>query len=271
MADIRLILDPPASGRRNMAVDEVLLESAINDGIATIRVYAWAEPTVSLGYFQRAEEIAADPQFAGLAAVRRLSGGGAILHHHEITYSLAVPAAHSLTGEPSRLYRLAHDAIIQGVAKKAAVAPSDGRRLNGGEWALRMRGDDRSSIDHRPSSIVPFLCFGRGDPNDIVLGPHKIVGSAQRRRRGAVLQHGSLLLRRSPHAEEYPGLCDLTGKELSHDRLAEQLGRRIAEVLGGEWIHATLSAEERERAEWLANEKYATLDWKRDRESLPAT
>lgn len=347
-----------------MAADEALLESAINDGLATVRVYAWSEPTVSLGYFQRADEIAADPQLAGLAAVRRLSGGGAILHHHEITYSLAIPATHpllcsdrtgnpkrkrgmeyatlqrtladapgddelggigadagaslgegqtgvpltSLTSDPSpamdrrpmwdasraqegsevgaplpnpsRLYRLAHKVIIHVVAECAGGAPSDHppggarRRLNGAAPALRMRGDsalfDRpfsvlhphpTSLDSRPPSANPFLCFGRGDPNDIVLGPHKIVGSAQRRRRGAVLQHGSLLLRRSPHAAEHPGLYDLTGLDLQPERLAEQVGRRLAESLAESWMQGELTDSERKLAEALSREKYARLTW----------
>jgi lipoate-protein ligase A len=328
----RLIFDPPASGRRNMAVDEVLLQSAVNDGIATVRVYAWDEPTVSLGYFQRAGEIAADPKLAGLAAVRRLSGGGAILHHHEITYSLAIPATHpalflplpreprrsstsmiagdgrdegqngsqptSLTPDPSpamdrqyvrnasrageggdagapvpnpsQLYRLAHHAILAALAEFSVDAPRIERRLNGDASALRLRGDvtilnpQSSILNPRSTHPDPFLCFGRGDPNDIVLGSHKIVGSAQRRRRGAVLQHGSVLLRRSRHAEEYPGVLDLTGWDLSLDRLSEQIGRGIAESLGGQWIEGQLSTVEEYLAERLAREKYALLTWGRE-------
>ena len=323
MDSSRLIIDGMHSGPHNMAVDETLLESAIERGIATVRIYAWSEPTVSLGYFQRAEEAHADPQFAGLATVRRLSGGGAILHHHEITYSIALPASHPalflplprephesqftaiagegrgegqhgalptsltpnpspamdpqqvrdavLAGEggdgaaplphPSRLYRLAHEAVIQVLAESIDAAPPAGRRLNGTAAILRLRGDHDidppSSILHpRNAAPDPFLCFGRGDPHDIVLGPHKIVGSAQRRRRGAVLQHGSILLQQSPHAPEFPGIHELCGVELPAAALAEACGRRIALQLGGDWRKSELSPAEHERVAELIATRY---------------
>jgi lipoate-protein ligase A len=168
---------------------------------------------------------------------------------------------------PSRLYRLAHDAILSVLAECFVDAPLVERRLNGGGAALRLRGevaplDPPSSIfDPRTASPDPFLCFGRGDPNDVVLGAHKIMGSAQRRRRGAVLQHGSLLLRASSYAVEYPGLCDLAGLDARPDRLAEQVGSRIAATLGDEWVSGALTAGEEELAARLSHEKYSHLTW----------
>ena len=322
MADLRLILDPPAGGPHNMAVDEALLEAAIDRGMATVRMYAWSEPTVSLGYFQRADETHLDPRLNGLPVVRRLSGGGAILHHHEITYSIALPSTHpalfrplpgasrgpesgaaagnrrgeqnadtvlSLTPDPSpamnpqevgdvlragegsdggalfpnpsRLYRLAHEAIIQVLKEFIDGAPPAGRRPNRGRMSVRMRGDvadsdPRSSILHPRSSPAPFLCFGRGDPHDVLLGPHKIVGSAQRRRRGAVLQHGSILLRQSPHAPEFPGVHELAEAELPSLRMSEACGPRIAMQLAQDWQDAGLSAAELHRAAELAATRY---------------
>lgn len=261
MASSRLLIDSQHSGVRNMAVDEVLLESAIERQVAAIRVYSWSEPTVSLGHFQRADEAKSDPRLDGLATVRRLSGGGAILHHHEVTYSLAIPAAHALAANPSRLYRLAHAAIIDVLKESIAAASPAGRERNGTE--LGMRGDIRPSIDHRPSTIDPFLCFGRGDPNDIVLAGHKIVGSAQRRRRGAVLQHGSILLERSPHAPEFPGVRELAGVILPAKPLAQACGRRLADELCGSCDDAGLTTEELQRAETLAADKYAAINWMR--------
>ncbi|MCC7425164.1 MAG: hypothetical protein IT428_33255, partial [Planctomycetaceae bacterium] len=86
----------PRSGAWNMAIDEALLETAVDAEQCTLRFYRWSEPTVSLGYFQKPEEAAADPLLAGLPIVPRLSGGGAILHHHEWTYSIALPPGHPL-------------------------------------------------------------------------------------------------------------------------------------------------------------------------------
>src|SRR5882724_9809402 len=91
MEHLRLIIDPPAHGAWNMAVDEALLESAAVDGIATLRLYQWSEPTLSLGYFQPAADRQTHPASRECPLVRRASGGGAILHDRELTYSLAIP------------------------------------------------------------------------------------------------------------------------------------------------------------------------------------
>src|SRR5690242_1143259 len=90
MKEIRLILDPPAPGSWNMAVDEALLETAADAGIATLRFYQWNEPTLSLGYFQAAAERNQHSMSSGCPLVRRASGGGAILHDRELTYSIAM-------------------------------------------------------------------------------------------------------------------------------------------------------------------------------------
>jgi lipoate-protein ligase A len=187
-----------------MAIDEALLEAALDRGDLTVRWYRWETATVSLGYFQDAASAAASPAIAGLPVVRRLSGGGAILHHHEWTYSCAVPSAHPFAVVPARLYEVVHEQII--ACLKEAGLPGGFR----GERLAEREGT--------------FLCFGRGDPRDIVVGKDKIVGSAQRRRRGAVLQHGSVLLRRSEYAGQFAGILDLFPCE----SLARELPSRFA-------------------------------------------
>ena len=247
MSLARLFIESePLPGARNMAVDETLLESALERDISSVRIYEWSAPTVSLGYFQDAGEYERDSQWSGLAAVRRLSGGGAILHDREITYSVALPPSHVISSQPSRLYGLVHNAVLEVLAEHCITAC--------------MRGAAQS-IDHRPSTIEPFLCFGRGDPNDIVLGAHKIVGSAQRRRRGAILQHGSILLERSPHAAEFSGIAELTGIALDRFQLGEQVGVAIANVVGGRAERSGLDDLEQRRASELARDRYSTLRW----------
>src|ERR1700690_2091076 len=91
-----LIVDPPGEGAWNMALDEALLEAAQNEGIATLRFYSWREATLSLGYFQGAADRRLHQASADCASVRRASGGGAILHDCELTYSIALPCGHLL-------------------------------------------------------------------------------------------------------------------------------------------------------------------------------
>src|SRR5688500_9559950 len=91
MSALRVITDPPASGAWNMAVDEALLESAATGSVATLRFYEWHEPTLSLGYFQPAADREQHAASRACPLVRRASGGGAIVHDRELTYSLAWP------------------------------------------------------------------------------------------------------------------------------------------------------------------------------------
>jgi lipoate-protein ligase A len=155
-----------ADGPANMAWDEALLDAAANGGEAAyLRCYGWTVPTLSLGYFQRLAEIRADPRWQTVPIVRRLTGGGAIWHHHEVTYALAVPASHEQTRLNTALYRAVHEAIAAVLAEEGVTA----RRRGDGtpaSWARRNR---------------PALCFTDRDAEDIVIHGYKLVGSAQRR------------------------------------------------------------------------------------------
>ena len=91
MNTARLIIDPPAAGSWNMAVDEALLRSAGESRQLTLRVYQWEQPTLSLGYFQAHERPAEHAASQPCPVVRRATGGGAIVHDREITYSLTAP------------------------------------------------------------------------------------------------------------------------------------------------------------------------------------
>jgi len=221
----------------NMAIDEVLLESAIRAGMATLRIYRWNEPTVSLGYFQPHDDRIIGQRFEGLPVVRRLSGGGAILHHHETTYSVVYPPGHDFGDNPSRLYDAVHAGVVQ--------------FLNSMEIPAQLRG--------APLADQPFLCFGRGDARDVVIGASKVMGSAQRRRSGAVLQHGALLLRRSSWAEEFAGLSDLTSlSQETIENMPALLGAAISDSLPELTIATTLESCEEQRAIALAVTQYAT-------------
>src|SRR4051794_9804512 len=106
----QLIIDPPCDGAWNMALDEALLLSAERDGIGALRFYTWREPTLSLGYFQPHADRAAHAASKNCTLVRRASGGGAILHDRELTYSIALPRFHHFAHSAEKLYFAAHEA-----------------------------------------------------------------------------------------------------------------------------------------------------------------
>src|SRR5262245_691955 len=226
---VRVIVDlHPGSGAWNMAVDEALLESAVAGGACATRWYRWSQPTLSTGYFQRPEEALRDKRFAGLPVVRRLTGGGAIIHHHELTYSCTLPARHPLARNVRDLYAAVHEAVI--------------RVLSGFRFEASLRGF--AEADRRGA----FLCFGRGDDFDVVMDGCKVLGSAQRRRKGAVLQHGSLLLRRSERAGDFPGVFDCAGHSVPEGELVEQLSCAVGAVLSPQAARGSLSEAEERRA-----------------------
>ncbi len=186
MNSARLLIDPALTGPENMARDEALLRACLGPEVKpVVRLYAWSPPTISLGYFQAFSEYENLLSPAGeLPVVRRTTGGGAILHDLEVTYSIVLPTRHPLVcGRPVDLYRRVHRAIIRAVGH--------GARLVGEADA------ERGLSSHRG----PFFCFDRRHALDVCVDDTddpsrvaKIAGSAQRRTQTAILQHGSIML-----------------------------------------------------------------------------
>ena len=219
--------DAAADGPTNMAADELLAEEAERRGGLVIRLYSWAEPTVSLGAFQRLAEAETSDAISGLPIVRRPSGGGAILHGTDLTYAAAIPRSHPWGGSPETLYDAMHGAMV-------AVL---------GELGFDAR-------QHVPSADDPpadaLLCFARRSPGDVVVcrpgrpgaSPDpKVMGSAQRRLGTTVLQHGSLLLATCPRvtgAARHDGLAELAGQATvwTTKSLADRWTALVAESLG---------------------------------------
>ena len=169
------LLTPPLSGAENMALDDALLARARRENEAVFRVYSWAEPTLSFGRNQTAVG-AYDARRArdqGVAVVRRPTGGRALLHHREVTYSVTAPLGNgsSLRESYMRINRLLVDGLRRlGVAVEVAVPQ---------ERAIA------------PSAAA---CFERPAAGELVVAGRKLVGSAQWRDEGAMLQHGSILV-----------------------------------------------------------------------------
>jgi lipoate-protein ligase A len=235
-----------ADGATNMALDEALLDTvARGSEVALLRTYGWSVPTLSLGYFQHLEEAQAGPRWRSVPTVRRLSGGGAIWHHHEVTYALAVPASHPLARPSSKLYRAVHAAVLDSLRSRKVSA------FRRGEQATSEKSEQKRA----------FLCFTDTNPEDIVACGMKIVGSAQRRRAGAVLQHGSLLLTRSDKTPELPGVCDVADCPAEPITWSTMLNEQIPGALGLSPLAVSVPEELRDKArEWKEN-RYLDLRW----------
>jgi lipoate-protein ligase A len=255
-----------------MAVDEALLLDAAEHNTATLRFYSWNEPTLSLGYFQRYADRKQHPASSTCAVVRRQTGGGAILHDHELTYSLVLPASHPLTRQNEKLYRIVHEVFIEILS-----LPSD---LPDSDRPLQIRGQG-SKLSPRHE---PFLCFQRQSPGDVIFDSAssqksgvtmsqiptstlatKILGSAQRRFRGAVLQHGSLLLERSPAAPELMGWTNLASLTVATRDLTTAAAGRLSQALDLRLYAAKLPPELESNAAQIANNKYGSPAWTKRR------
>lgn len=240
MPTIRLLPFEVLPGPATMAADEAMLESAAG-GTASLRFYGWSEPTLSLGYFEPAADRLADPVLAKLAWVRRSTGGAAIVHHspHELTYSFALPAEMAKSEEPWSC-RMHH--ILQRVFSARGV---------------RTEG----VVCGAEKKLGPVLCFLHQTPADLTIAGSKVVGSAQRKNRGALLQHGTILLGGSPFAPSLPGIAELSGVRLTASEVAEAATREFAadtgwEIVRGEWTVEELAARDR-----IAAERYANPEW----------
>lgn len=238
--------DEPASGAVNMAADELLAEEVASRGGLAVRLYRWSQPTLSLGGFQKladAEPVAGE---AGIDLVRRPSGGGAILHGTDITYAAAVARGHALAGSPQQFYDALHGALVS-VLQDAGVAAS------------MFTADQAAAVaSGEASPDGPLLCFDRRAVGDVVLGPHKLMGSAQRRLAGSILQHGSLLLGQCDQAgpgHTRPGLSELVSDAALAHELALRWLQRVAASLGltlergGPFLQGDMVARVAERAE----------------------
>ena len=176
-----------------------------------------------------------------MPVVRRLTGGGAILHDLELTYSLALPINHPLVSSGAySLYELAHDAVIACLGLLGCKARNCGVT------------DDSTPVRG------PFFCFERRHAYDVLVGPEKIAGSAQRRTHKAVLQHGSIILG-NRYAQQHTATPPLPYEE-AVERVRASFCTHLAELSAerfepGEWSTAELTAAD------LLTGKYAGDEW----------
>jgi lipoate-protein ligase A len=165
-------------GKFNMEFDEFLAEHLQEGiGLPTLRIYGWKPPAISIGFNQDINDFNIDKlQATGIDIVRRPTGGRAILHWHELTYSVVMPSNNE---GPRAIYQFISEALLKGL------------QLLGIEAQLSSSNANFKTLYQSPSSIP---CFASSAKSEILFDNKKLIGSAQRRFGNITLQHGSFLL-----------------------------------------------------------------------------
>ncbi|MEE2826036.1 MAG: hypothetical protein VYE64_05365 [Planctomycetota bacterium] len=244
----RLIIDSPASGSWNMAVDQALMETADQTSNSTLRIYAWHPATLSLGYFQNHQDRHQHNESLACNCVRRSTGGGAILHQHELTYSLCLPSESRWSQKNTELYDLVHQATI------------DTLKI----WQIEAQlfsSETKTGSENRKA----FLCFERRTDGDVILDSYKIGGSAQRRTKHALLQHGSILFSRSIHAPQLPGINQLASQQVKQDDFRQAWIESVQQMLQLEISQSELSDEETASAKSIETNRFSAQHWNEKR------
>ena len=272
----RFIQSGPTDPALNMAVDEAIMAGqATGDSPPTLRFYGWAPPTLSIGYFQKAEEevdFEALSRF-GLGFVRRPTGGRAVLHDRELTYSMIMPEDYpGMPRTVNEAYRVLSEGLVLGFRRLGLQA----------EMVSLASDEDKQKYAAAGSAA----CFDSPSWYELVVEGRKAAGSAQVRQKGALLQHGSILLDldieqlfavlrfpservrtrlKASFADKAVAINDIRRDlELAPVTLAEAelaFAEGIAEGLGVRLEPGGLTPNEAETAERLAASKYGSREW----------
>ncbi len=251
----RVIRDRARSGAENMALDHALA-AGLGQGQAVLRLYAWERPTVSFGRNEPARGLYSTDEAArlGVDYVRRPTGGRAVLHGAELTYAVVAPTR--AWGGLRDAYRLINQALAEALHALGAPVTLAGERAT-------------PSVDAGP-------CFQSPAGGEVTAHGRKLVGSAQCRIEGALLQHGSIILagdqgllvrlsegpdEKSVEEHDPPAtLSELVGS-VSRDEVAESVARAMRATFDGEWVDGECSREELAAAEKLAADRYGKAEW----------
>ena len=216
----------------NMAIDEAIFIGREKLGLpATLRFYGWEPAAISIGYFQEIEDPCLEEyKRQKLTIVRRFTGGGAILHKNEITYSLACPTNEFIAfSNIKKTQQLVHQAIILALQ------------------SLRINAQLKRKQSKKPD---PYFCFVNPCKDDVVEDGQKIVGSAQRRRNRTFFQHGSIKI--SPESRE---------EKKNRRKIIDSLVLGFEKRFGIRLIPDQLTREEVKLYRELRKVKYGTRNW----------
>jgi lipoyl(octanoyl) transferase len=235
-----------------MAIDQMLFEAAQADGAPALRFYRWSPACLSLGRNQSAPFDRERVRRAGFDLVRRPTGGLAVLHDRELTYSVVLPVG--LLGTPRTTYEIVNRSLISGLSLLGVLAAE-------------------SALTDSNSRLFPAggSCFAGSAPGEVIVRGQKLVGSAQRCERRTILQHGSILLDGDQRpADELLGgnaaevrattLRSVLGRVPRWDELVQVLTAAFQAELGIALAPAALSARERVRVRELTS-FFASEEW----------
>lgn len=206
----RLIIHGDLAPKLNMEIDGALIRAhSRGECPPTLRFYRWNPPALSLGYFQEEGGLPADIlREKGIEVVRRITGGRAVLHMGDLTYSVVARAGEDTPFDLEDSYRYLCRGLLAGMA---------------------LLGISASLGGERPAAPFPGSCFAVSTPGDITWQGKKFIGSAQKRMGNSLLQHGSILIR--PQGDLLARIFCREG-EAGTDQLREKV-TSLEEILGG--------------------------------------
>lgn len=248
----RLIQSGHLDGYTNMAIDEAMFNLRIAKGVSddtppTLRLYGWSPPAISIGYFQEIEGIKLEKK---IDIVRRLTGGRAILHDQELTFCLVVSLNDSIILEDvSASYNIICRAIIEGLQGLGIDAQIRG---DGTSVGSQLGKEKNRTVSRK---IEPFFCFDHPSKYDIIYKGKKLVGSAQRRKKGVVLHHGSILLD-SQNLEGSTSINSILGRKISFEELSQNIIHGFEKELLIKLITGSLTEDELKLSQELVIAKY---------------
>ena len=271
----RCIMTPPANGAWNMAVDEAIMHSIARKAtLPTLRLYAWEPPCCSLGYAQSIEEIDLERlQNLDWQIVRRPTGGRAILHTDELTYAVIAPDFEPrMAGGVLESYRVLSQALLKALINmgvQASVQESSNSQAN-------------PNASMRPVKPKNPVCFEIPSSYEITIAGKKILGSAQARKQGVVLQHGTLPLKgditrlvqvlrfdsetdrqiaSKRLLEKATTVQDCVTHPIDWQQAAQTITSAFEQTLNLSLEYSDVTRDEYDLATQLQIEKYASPDW----------
>lgn len=272
MEQWRYVCTESLSPAMNMALDEAMIILHSENKIPpTVRFFTWNPPTLSIGYFQKVEkEIDVEEvEKRGIGFVRRPTGGRAVLHDKELTYSVIVSEAHpKMPSSVTEAYKVISQGLLHGFQQLGLQA----------EMVSLATEEEKQKY----ATLGSSACFDSPSWYELVVEGKKVAGSAQTRQRGVILQHGSILLEMDVELlfsllkfsnervkqrmmesfrEKAVTINDVSQREVTLEEAIHAFYKGFSTGLEVELVPSEITAEEWRLAEELVQSRYGTQEW----------